>query len=286
MPEADQWAEVCRQTCENYKIPYQQINLNLDSKTNIESSARTARYAALEKLLEPNDCLLTAHHQTDQAETVLLQLLRGAGPKGLSAMPEYKAFGEGTLCRPLLKFTRKQLEQIAAENKLDYITDPSNIDIKFDRNFIRHKIFPILAEKFPGIEKTLYRVSKNCSETQELLQELAESDLKFCGAESNTLFISKLSQLSYLRQLNLLKNWLSILKFPLPNKKKLNEILNQFLHAREDAQPLVEWEGTQIRRYRDKLYILTPITKKPRTTAGKTQKKKYQALGIPPWERV
>src|SRR3990167_7000297 len=145
--------------CPNYKkicaelnipIAIQKVNLNLKPGDSLEENARNARYTALQKYVDKDSVLLTAHNANDQAETFLLQALRGAGPKGLSAMPIKKKLGDSFLIRPLLHFTREKLEKYAKENNLKWIEDDSNTDIKFNRNYLRHEIFPHFKKTFSG----------------------------------------------------------------------------------------------------------------------------------------
>src|SRR3990167_5845691 len=150
-PESNNWAIHCKKTCDDLLIPItiETVDLNLKPGDSLEENARNARYAALKQYIDKNSVLLTAHNANDQAETFLLQALRGAGPKGLSAMPAKKRLGDGFLIRPLLSFSREKLEKYALENKLNWIEDDSNVDPRFRRNFLRHAVFPVLKQYWP-----------------------------------------------------------------------------------------------------------------------------------------
>jgi len=259
---ADTWVGHCQLVCDDLKIPLniEYLELNLDEGKSVEEVARNARYKALKELLQKDEVLLTAHHQNDQAETLLLQLFRGAGVQGLAAMPALSTFGFGQHVRPLLAETRESLALYAKENQLNYIDDPSNQDTAFDRNFLRNKIIPSLKARWPSIHKTISRSAMIQAETKQLLEEVAEQDLNsVCSEQNNTLSLSKLSKLSLLRQKLLIRHWISVSGFSAPSEKKLKHIFNDVINAVEDAQPLVEWRGVQIRRYQGQLYIMKSL---------------------------
>src|SRR5690606_18010337 len=145
-----QWAERCERTAAGLRIPFSHVRVDVDSKDQgLEAGARAARYAALRRELHEGEALLTAHHADDQLETVLLALMRGAGPRGLGASPALQRFGPGWLARPLLELTRRDLERWAAQEQLTWIVDPSNENISIDRNYLRHEIVPRLRARWP-----------------------------------------------------------------------------------------------------------------------------------------
>ena len=168
------WATHCQQVCADYKLPFQAIRIDVQAARgqSPEAAARKGRYAAFENLFElqsQQPVLLTAHHQDDQAETVLLQLLRGAGAAGLSAMPEVKLLGAGLQARPLLGFSREELEAYVAKKQLSYIEDPSNKEDNFDRNFLRNQVLPLLQQRWPSANKTITRSAGLLAEQQDLV---------------------------------------------------------------------------------------------------------------------
>lgn len=204
--------------------------------------------------------MLTAHHQDDQAETVLLQLLRGAGPKGLAAMPALKPFAQGWLGRPLLSFTRAQLTKFAEQHALQWIEDESNTNTHFTRNFLRHDIMPLLRKRWPEVSNTLARVAENCAQAQQILDDVAEQDLQTLqGSSANTLSITKLRDKDVVSQRHILRAWLNQLNFPLPSAVKLKQIQQDMLYAREDKLPHFSWRGIELRRYRDDLYAMPKL---------------------------
>lgn len=263
-PNADMWVQHCQKECAKLGVEllvqYVDARLQTESKHSPESIARELRYQALSDLLQPDECLVTAHHADDQAETMLLQMFRGAGVKGLAAMPGIKGFGKSTQARPLLSFTRQGLHAYAVQESLRWIEDESNENIGFDRNYVRHKLLPEILERWPSAFKTIGRSADNCAEAIELIEILAAQDLENVqGSKPNTLAISKLLKLDDARQKNVLRFWLEKLNFSLPSKKKLQHIQRDVLNCRQDAMPLVAWQDVEIRRFRDDLYAMPPL---------------------------
>lgn len=263
---AAEWAQHCEQVCKTLQVNFTAHRIDAKSieEKSPEEIARDRRYGVFSELLAPHDVLLTAHHQDDQAETVLLQMLRGAGPKGLSAMPKIKPFALGWHARPLLDFTRAELRDYAEQNNLEWINDESNTDIHFTRNFLRHEVLPVLKRRWSTVSNTLARVAENCVDAQILLDEIAEQDLSFVMyADSDvplrkymSLSVKKLLTLNSARQRNVLRSWLQQFNFPIPPSVKLQQIQQDMLLAREDKSPHFVWEGIELRRYRDELFVM------------------------------
>jgi tRNA(Ile)-lysidine synthase len=256
------WSRHCRDVCSDFGIPLDRISLKLDvpSGQSIEAYARTKRYAAFAELLEPDEVLLTGHHQNDQAETLLIQLLRGAGVAGLASMPMIAGFGQGQHFRPLLNFTREQLEEYADFQGLNFVEDTSNSDLRFDRNFLRHQILPQLKERWPGSIQTLSRAAMLQGETQRLLESYVSKDLEFMvGSAEGALSVLLILQCQPERRRALIRQWIASSGFRFPSAKKLQHIISDVFQAGQDANPLVHWEGAQVRRYRDDVYIMPPL---------------------------
>lgn len=261
-PNANSWTKHCANICQklNIELIIKKIKVT-KNKHSLEALARELRYQEIAKTLKKNECLLTAHHADDQAETVLLQLFRGAGPKGLAAMPSHKEFAHSSLLRPLLKFSREDLHAYALKNKLKWIEDESNENIGHDRNFIRHKLIPLLIDRWPGIITTLNRSAEHFAAASDLLNILAQQDYaQTQGSVPKTLSIKKLVALDQIRQNNLLRFWLQTLNLPLPSSIKLQHILSDVLYCRADANPIVHWHNAEVRRYRDNLYAMPPLS--------------------------
>lgn len=258
-PQADQWAQHCQQICNQLAIPLtiKKIKLSLAAGDSIEAVAREARYAMFRELLLPEENLVTAHTLNDQTETVLLQLLRGAGVKGLSAMPTKKKFASGFLLRPLLSFTRDDFNVYSKQHQLQWIEDETNLALRFNRNFLRHQVIPILRQRWPEIFTTIARSATHCAEAAELVDELANMDL--VDPDGN-LSLTHWLPLSAARQRNVLRYWIRKRGYRVPNTKQVNEICHQVIHADESAAPLFSWNQAEIRRYQNNLYLLPAQT--------------------------
>jgi len=267
--DAQAWPMHCQQVCDSLNVPLTIIKVNAKAAggDSPEAAARFARYQAFANLLQPAEILLAAQHKHDQAETLMLQLLRGAGSRGQSAMPEVSELGEGQLIRPLLVASQESLNHYANEQKLQWIEDPSNRDSKFDRNFLRHEIMPAMRKRWPSVDSTLSRVANLQAETEQLLGELASSDLTTIGDANKHLVIAELLKLSAERQRNVLRYWLHTQGMRLPSERKLRQVQTDMLMANEDKNPCVAWDGAELRRYRGHLYAMRPLTAiDPKTT--------------------
>ncbi|MGB7650593.1 MAG: tRNA lysidine(34) synthetase TilS [Gallionella sp.] len=249
---ADSWAVFCAQLCADYAIPFdlEHIDITPLREHGVEAAARQLRYQALAK--HASDFLLLAHHADDQAETLLLQLLRGSGVKGAAAMP-LLAQRECTWLRPLLNVTRTEIVAYARAQNLAWIEDDSNTDTRYARNFLRLKVMPVLAEKFPAYRQTLTRSTQHFAEAASLLDELAALDAAQSIA-GETLLLSALQALSATRAKNLLRYFLQQRSAPMPQAVQLEELLAQLLSAREDAMLCVDFSGWQVRRYQGAVY--------------------------------
>jgi tRNA(Ile)-lysidine synthase len=256
-PHADQWAEHCQRLCAGYDIPLQVVRVQVphDSGKGLEAAARQLRYEALRAAQA--DYVVLAHHQDDQAETVLLQLLRGSGTRGLAAMASHDA--RQRLLRPLLEISREQLAEYAAMHQLVWVEDESNHDTHYDRNFCRQQVLPLLAQRFPGARKTLARSALQAAEAESLLTTLAELDAA-TALRGDALSVASLQGLDDVRARNLLRWWLSPRLRYLPPREHLQEILRQLLTAAEDASLALLLDGEHglwLRRYRGFAHIVT-----------------------------
>ena len=255
---ADKWANFCEKLCTKLSIPLDVHYVKLPQKKSlgIEGEARRLRY---EKLLQSkSDLIVLAHHEDDQAETFLLQLIRGAGVKGLSSMAHFD--DARNLWRPLLNTSRSDIESYAKQHKLKWIEDESNQNTNFDRNFIRSKILPILKNRFSHIIKVISRSSAHLAQAQNLLDDLAKLDLKKYLKSSKynyKLHVKTLNKLSISRAKNVLRYWLEINGQLMPSKDLLDELLRQVLTAKKDAALKIELsKDHEIRRYKDEIYLV------------------------------
>ena len=261
---ADAWVVHAEQTCAALNLPLKVIYLNLKPAAgeSIEAIARQARYQALSECLAANEMLLTAHHQDDQAETFLLNALRGSGSAGLAAMPQLRALGAGQLGRPLLAFSRAQLAAYAQQYQLQYVDDPSNAQIQFDRNYLRHAILPHLQERWPAVSQTLSRAANWQAEQQQVLERLLVAQLpQFVGSQAHTLSATAVNTQDGFMQKALVRYWLQSQGFTKTDAKKLQHILNDVFRSSMDATPCVAWGTCEVRRYRGDVYALKAFSR-------------------------
>ena len=260
-PQSRAWAAHCREVCGSLGVEIRILDIDAAAPRGAspESWARSQRYQALEALLEAGDVLATAHHREDQAETFLLRLLRGAGVKGLAAMAPLRPLGPGRHARPLLDCPQEALSAYAQAHQLDWTQDPSNAERRFDRNFLRHEVLPVLRQRWPGLARPVARSARLHAEAQDLLDELARDDAASCAApEAGVLFIDRLRQLSAPRRKNLLRREFEALGLPLPGEKQLAR-LNDDLVERPGSGGCVNWRGAEARRHGGKLYLAAPL---------------------------
>ena len=268
-PNADSWANFCTEFCAKLNVPLtiSKVKVEKNSGLGLEAAAREARYTLLATsaadLISP-DFILLAHHQDDQAETLLLQLARGAGVKGLAGM----AAVNGKLLRPLLDVPRSHLEAYAKQQQLTWIEDESNADTRFDRNFMRHKVLPILEESYPSIRQTLGRSAQHMADANTLLDELAQIDALQAGFDANknstiglsSLNLISLKNLSEARVNNCLRWWLAQNGLQMPSQQRLQQITQQLMHAKIDATIALKISETlTLKRYQNRAYLVQEL---------------------------
>jgi tRNA(Ile)-lysidine synthase len=247
--------------CDLLEVPLKVVSVRVDvsAGVSIEAAAREARYAALAAEVGESECLLTAHHREDQAETVLLQALRGAGLKGMAAMPACRPFGRGWHARPLLDMAQSELlalggEQLAGSTALD----PMNADLRFDRSFLRQQLWPLLAARWPGAGAALSRAARHMAQAQELMDISGREDLAKLR-DGDALSITGLRVLSPARRSNAVRLWLAQAGVELPSTARLEEALRQVLRADQDHVPAIVWSGHAMRRYRQRLFLTAAV---------------------------
>ena len=258
-PRARQWADFCRDLCLELQIPCEIVTVKIDrnTKESLEAAARHARYRAIGESLGSGEAVLTAHHQDDQAETILLHLLKGAGADGLAAMPVWRPFADGFLFRPLLEFRREQLiDWLVKGDEISWVEDESNKNLDFERNFLRHEILPGLEGRWPGVVPCLARSASHQAAQSELNAEMAKRDLEFVSELADgTLQVEKLLTLTPARRNNLLHWWLRESgPKQMPSQRQLEVIYHDVLLAAGDRQPESRIGGAVLRRYDGKLY--------------------------------
>lgn len=258
---ADDWQAWCEARAQALGVDFHCSRLQLQADGNIEDTARRARYAVFESLLGSGDVLLMAHHADDQMETLLLRMLRGSGSRGLAAMPVTRPLGRGRLLRPLLHCSKAAITAYASAQGWQWIEDPSNACEDFDRNYLRRRVLPAIAERWPEYRATLGRAIALSEEAEQLNRELAELD---CHALSlsplaESLPLAALAELSPGRLKNLLRYWLQCRHLNLPSAAQMQALIDDVIGAGADAEPLLEWPGVQVRRFRDELYAMRPL---------------------------
>ena len=265
-PNADAWLAHCKNVTGELGVAFEARRVRLDAvgRSGVEEAARMVRYAALGEMCRHHQVslLLTAHHLDDQAETVLLQLLRGSGVAGLSGMdllnvaPSLLGDADLLMARPLLEVSRAELEAWAARAGIGYVDDESNADARYARNALRHGVMQQLGQSFPGFQERLARSASHMQAAQRLLAQLAQDDLAAC-AEGACLDLDRLRALSGERLDNLLRHWLGVHGVRMPSTSWLAEMRAQLLQAKADAQLCVSHPDCAIRRHRNLVY-LTP----------------------------
>ncbi|MDD5579866.1 MAG: tRNA lysidine(34) synthetase TilS [Methylobacter sp.] len=257
--EADSWADHCEKTAEDLGVDFlmRRVKAMASPGESREEAARNARYTALKSLLGINDVLMVAQHREDQLETVLLQLFRGSGLRGLCGMPEIMPFGQGHMLRPLLAISKQALNDYARAHALRWVEDPSNQCNDYDRNFLRNKVVPLLKQRWPSIEKTVARSARHCAEAQILISALTDELFEQAfNKYDRTLCISKLQEHTYAQQQLVIRHWFHSLGLKMPAQAFIKSLLTQVLAARKDSDPVLSGQGYCVRRYQDKLYCL------------------------------
>lgn len=256
--DADQWAEQCARYCRRLNIDL--LVVKVDVKKNagkgIEAAARNARYEAIAGHIGNDEILLTAHHKQDQAETVLLRLLRGSGVQGLAAMRASSSAHGFRQLRPLLSVSKAELQAYAADEKLGWTEDPSNQKSDFDRNFLRHEIMPRLEKRWPQAVENFSRSAQLLDEEHQCLREQSEVFLaQLQGIDEKILSLSGLLKFSRPWRAQILRAWCQAVGTPPLPANILQEIEQSLLTAKPDAHAQVKWAGTQLARWRDCLYL-------------------------------
>jgi len=262
-PEADAWEAHCEQACADLDVPLEVVRVSVPeaSKSGPEAAARQSRYQAFEARLGDGEVLCLAHHRDDQAETFLLQLLRGAGPEGLSAMPARAVLGKGSVVRPLLEVAPAAIRDYADAFRLCWIDDPSNDDRRFNRNYLRHEVMPLLLARWPAATRTIARAAANQAAIARAAHFIGGEALRGAGDVTESLPCEAIARLDPDAAQLAVRAWLKQRGYSPPSKTRLNRILHEVVAARPDAEPLVAWSGAEVRRYRGALYVMPPLLK-------------------------
>ena len=242
-PNAKRWSAHCRKLARRLGVPLKVLTVTVARQRggSLEEAARVARYRCFAGQLRSGETLLTAHTQDDQLETVLLQLFRGCGLPGLAAMPAVAPLGPGWLARPLLGCARAQLEAWVRGRELGWIEDDTNLDERFDRNYLRRQVLPAVRQRWPGIGAAVARSARHAAEAHGLLTVLGRVDLER-ASDGASLSVKALRALPPDRRRNVLRLWIAAGGRTLPDARRLQEIAGPLIDARADAHPQVEWD--------------------------------------------
>lgn len=278
-PNASDWAAFCAARCGEYDVQLEIISVTVSlAGDSLEGAARTARHAALAR--GSADFTVLAQHLDDQAETLLLQLLRGCGVEGASAMAEEK---NRRLLRPLLECPRSALEHYAQQHKLAWVEDESNLDTRFDRNFLRHRLLPVIEERFPAYRETLFRASRNFAESAYLQEELARLD-GATAIDGKNLSVPALARLPPPRARNLLRHYLKQHGIAAPSAIRLEEMLHQLLNAKRDARVKIPLGAFELQRFHGRAWVIPALAPPPssfcRPWRGENEAQLFELGGV------
>lgn len=264
--EADAWSKHCKKVAEHLGVYF--IALNVDATAEIgespEEAARNARFAVLKPLIGNDNALLLGQHRDDQMETMLLQLFRGAGLRGLSGIPECISFGQGLMLRPMLSFSQAEVRDYAKAQHLQWVEDPSNQQNTYDRNYLRNVIIPLLKQRWESCDKTVARSARHCAEAQIVVSAVAdELFYPVFNKVNKTLCVSQLRAHKNPRQQLIIRHWFQNLGLKMPSLAFVERVQSEVIAAREDSDPILAGQGCFVRRYRDKLYCLKQSEPEP-----------------------
>ncbi len=266
-PHADRWADFAQRVARQYGIDcgVRKVELDVRSGLGLEGAARAARYAAFDE----SDCdfVVFAHQQDDQAETLLLHLVRGAGVAGLAAMPVVRRLNEARahprLLRPMLDVPRSDIEAYARTHALQWVEDESNSDVSLARNFVRHRIMPLLESLNSAARPNIARAATHLGDAAALLDAVARDDLAAAG-DGESIDLAVLRDIGQVRARNMLRLWLALHGVSAPDTAELREALRQLYGAREDAAPLIDFGGYTLRRFKGRAYLVAQKPALPR----------------------
>lgn len=255
--EATAWQEHCAAFCREREIPFHTETLDVPGEGvgNLEEESRNARYRVVGRILGHDDMYLTAHHAEDQAETLFLNLMRGSGVEGLAGIPALRNLEHGWVARPLLDQRRPDLEAFLEERGIEWLTDPSNADTRFDRNYLRQELFPLLEQRWPGLTGRLLRTSRNARMTASAMAVFIESQSGHLIHDRLKMPLHKLLELDPEMQALILRQWLRRHEVPVLPEARLKEFLDQLSVGRMGSKAEVQWDDWMIKRYQLDLWL-------------------------------
>lgn len=255
--DADAWQAHCGKFCAERDIPFisRRLKISKSSKNSREEEARNSRYRSVAEILGNAEMYLTAHHAEDQAETLFLNLMRGSGIEGLAGIPVLRNLENGWVARPLLDRNRPELERFLEQRKISWLTDPSNDDTSFDRNYLRQELFPVLEKRWPGLGKRLFRTARNARITAGAMAMFIESQSGDLIRDRLKMPLQKLLELEPEMQTLILRQWLRRHEVPVLPEARLLEFLDQLAGAQLTSQAEVKWQDWMIKRYQRDLWL-------------------------------
>lgn len=280
-PDAGHWAAHCERVCSGLGIGMTVARASVEQRSagGLEAAARRARYRCLGERLAEGEILLTAHTLDEQAETVLLRMLRGAGLEGLGGIPRLRRFAAGWLARPLLDVSRASLRDWLRSRDIEWLRDPDNLNRERSRVFLRREILPRLESHWPAARSVIARAADNLADAGAALSAYAAADTAAALAPAGTaLRLAPLRALDPARRRVVLRRWLRERALPEPARGQLAQLESQALEARDDAGPVVSWPGAEVHRYRDALHAFAPRTQPDPGTALDWQTREPLAL--------
>lgn len=257
-PHSGEWETFCQQTCDSWQVAFKTSSLKLKKEVqlSLEAQAREKRYTLFRQSIHKKDILLTAHTQNDQAETVLLALMRGSGVRGMSGIHPSHLFGEGLLLRPMLSVSSTEVYEYLKVHGLRYISDPSNQERVFRRNCVRHDIVPAIEKIAPAFTQKAAHFAQVAYDTQTLLDDYLSQEIKHISNANGALSVNALQSFLPAKRQAILRLWIKSMGHSQPSEKKLATIMEQMFHANLDRSPCVEWADAQVRRYKNHLFIM------------------------------
>lgn len=263
--ESADWAAHCARFCGSLDVPLISLRVTVDSACGegVEAAARRARYAAFAESLRDGEWLALAHHRDDQVETVLLKLLRGAGPDGLGGMRARRPFGGGALWRPLLETPREELDRYATSHGIEFLEDPANRDPHFARNLVRHELVPLLKRHWPHAGTAILHSARLCRAAADHLAREADAALALLQREHRSLDADGWCGLPEALRAPVLDRWLRDQDLPVPADTQRRELERQVSTAAEDAVPCVAWPGAEVRIWDGRLHASPPLPALP-----------------------
>jgi tRNA(Ile)-lysidine synthase len=254
---ADAWQDHCSSFCRERDIPFlsQKLDIKPVGRSSLEQEARNCRYRAVAKILAKQEMYLTAHHAEDQAETLFLNLMRGSGIEGLAGIPVLRNLESGWVARPLLERHRMELEQFLKSRDIAWLTDPSNEDTAFDRNYLRQELFPLLEQRWPGLVRRLSRTARNARISASAMAMFIENQSGDLIRDKFKMPLQKLLELEPEMQTLIVRQWLRRGEVPVLPEARLREFLDQLAGSQLTSQAEVQWEDWMIKRYQRDLWL-------------------------------